>query len=63
MPKFIALTTGEYSYQKRVEYKTEQFTGHSVYGLDKEGQIWKFVCQDNNWKWAKLEECKPESYD
>lgn len=62
MPKFIQLTTGEYSYEKRVEYTSKQFTGHCVYGLDTEGQIWKFACRDNEWQWAKLEDCK-ESYD
>lgn len=58
-PTFVQITTGTYSYVKRVEYSKEIMTGHSVYGLDENGQIWKFTCKNNDWKWAKIEECMP----
>jgi hypothetical protein len=60
--KFIQLATGNYTYEKQVEYAKKQFIGHCVYGLDEEGQIWKYVCQNKKWLWAKLEDCN-EEYD
>jgi len=62
-PKLTQISTGEYSYNKRVEYSTEQCIGHSVYGLDKQGQVWKYTCRNKVWNWAKLEDCNEEIYD
>ena len=58
--KFKQITCGEYTYTKRVEYTDKEFIGHSIYGLDEEGQIWKWVCNDKNWRWVKLEDIKED---
>ena len=63
IPKFVMIATGQYSYIKQDgNYNRNQEIGHSVYGLDEDGQIWKFVCSSGKWQWAKLEETTPEIY-
>jgi len=62
-PKFIQIATGNYSYEV-IEFGVgKQKTGHCVYGLDTEGQIWKWAIREGKGQWAKFEDCKPENYD
>jgi hypothetical protein len=61
-PFFIQGWCGRYTYEKKDHWGKEvlgEGTGHSVYGLDEDGQIWKYTCQKGNWDWAKLEDTKP----
>ena len=63
IPKFIQITTGQYSFAKSDQnFNKVQEIGHCVYGLDKEGQIWKWVCQNGKWQWAELESTTPDYY-
>jgi len=63
MPKFIAMTTGHYTYDLLDHWGREKLgtkEGHCVYGLTEEGQIMKFVCYQGKWQWAEIEKTVPE---
>jgi hypothetical protein len=52
-PKFIAICTGEYSYRTKGTFAETEHS-HCIYGLDKEGQVWKFLPPKKDW--VKLED-------
>lgn len=43
--KFKQITTGPYTYKKEGHIEES----HVIYGLDEEGQIWKYVASQNKW--------------
>ena len=44
--KFVQIATGDYTYNKKT---LEEAISHSIYALDVEGKVWKFIPKKKVW--------------